>query len=190
MSSWFHHNNGVSSSKLALRHLQTHVSPPLCDEGCERLTLTVQRNRVEAIYSIKYRLFGVRWYLRGKLEWWCSVMGFWKTLCIESLEINGTMRGSTGFQYNNHVATPGDRSAYGDRFDYASLNISVQAGLDMCFPVMRYQSWGVSGIRDSIRFEMYLCGLACQSWEWGMVVEYTIGKLFPNVILQLWDVFW
>ena len=115
-------------------------------------------------------------------------MGFSKTLCTESLEINGTVRGSIGFRYNDHGTTPGDRSAYGDVFDYASLNISVQAGLDLCFPVMRYWSWGVLAIGDSIRFEMYLGGWACQSWEWGVIVEYTIGKFFPNVILQLWDV--
>ena len=129
--------------------------------GCERLTLAVQGNRVEAIYSVKHRLFGVRWYLRGKLEWCCSVMGFSKTLCIESLEINGTVRGSIDFRYNNHETTPGDGSAYGDRFDYASLNVSVQAGLDLYFSVISYQSWGVSRIRDSINFEMYLGSWAC-----------------------------
>ena len=32
---------GVSSSKVALRHLQAHVLPPLCNEGYERLTFTV-----------------------------------------------------------------------------------------------------------------------------------------------------
>ena len=50
---------GVSSSKVTLRHLQAHVLPPFCNEGCERLTPIVQGNRVEAIYKIKYRLFGV-----------------------------------------------------------------------------------------------------------------------------------
>ena len=85
----------------------------------------------------------------------CAI-GFLKTLCIESLEINGTVKGSIGFGYNDHGATPDNGSAYGDRFDYASLNFSVQAGLDLCFPVMRYRSWGVSGMGDSIRSEMYL----------------------------------
>ena len=28
---------GVSSSKVALTHLQAHVLPPLCNKGCERL---------------------------------------------------------------------------------------------------------------------------------------------------------
>ena len=83
-------------------------------------------------------------------------MGFSKTLCIELLEINGMAMGSIGFRYNNHgLATPGDESAYGDGFDYASFNVSVRAGLGLCFPVMRYRIWGVSGIRESIRFEMY-----------------------------------
>ena len=117
-------------------------------------------------------------------------MGFSKTLCIESLEINGMVRGSVCFRYNNHGTTPGDRSAYGDWFDDASLNISIQAGLDLCFPVMGYRSGGVSGIRDSIGFEMYFGGWACQCWEWGFVVEDAIGKLFPDVVLQLWDVLW
>ena len=38
---------GVSSSKVALRHSQAHVLPPF------------HENRVEAIYNVKYRLFGV-----------------------------------------------------------------------------------------------------------------------------------
>ena len=83
-------------------------------------------------------------------------MGFSKALCIELLEINGRVRGSIGFQYNNHGATSGNGIASGDRFDYGLLNISVQAGLDLCLPVTRYQSWGVSGTGDSIRFDMHL----------------------------------
>ena len=48
----------------------------------------------------------------------------------------------------------------------------------------------MSGIRDSIGFEMYFGGWACQCWEWGFVVEDAIGNLFPDVVLQLWDVLW
>ena len=50
--------------------------------------------------------------------------------------------------------------------------------------MMRHQSRGVSDIKDTIRFEIYLGSWACQCRTWGFVAEYTIGTLFLDVFFS------
>ena len=70
------------------------------------------------------------------------------------------------------------------------IDVSVQAGLELCFPAVRLRSQSVSGIRDIVMFEMYLSSWACQCNAGnGALMFKTLSANFPSCIFQLSGIF-